>query len=189
MTVTFDSTGLAAGTYTANVCVSSDDPDPGPGNGTALVVVPVSLTVEVLNPAISLVKTVGTTPAVCATTTAISRGGRDDGLLLLQVTNTGNVTFATHDLSDDVLGTSFTGLDSTLAPGAASTPPGLSIPHVINTTTTNVGTWTAHNAGPVAAATATASATVTVVVPPNIDVSPLSAASTQAGNTPPPSRP
>jgi hypothetical protein len=46
VTVTLDSTGLAAGTYNANLCVSSNDPDPGPGNGTDLVVVPVELTVE-----------------------------------------------------------------------------------------------------------------------------------------------
>ena len=45
VTVTFDATGLAAGSYTANLCVRSDDPDAGPGNGTDLVVVPVSLTV------------------------------------------------------------------------------------------------------------------------------------------------
>jgi len=45
VTVTFDSTGLAVGTYNANLCVTSNDPDPGPGNGTELVVVPVSLTV------------------------------------------------------------------------------------------------------------------------------------------------
>ena len=45
VTVTFDSTGLAAATYTANLCIESDDPDAGPGNGTDLVVVPVSLTV------------------------------------------------------------------------------------------------------------------------------------------------
>jgi hypothetical protein len=44
--VTFDSTGLAAGTYTGNLCVYSNDPDPGPGNGTDLVVVPVELVVE-----------------------------------------------------------------------------------------------------------------------------------------------
>ncbi len=43
--VTFDSTGLAVGTYTANLCVTSNDPDAGPGNGTALVVVPVTLDV------------------------------------------------------------------------------------------------------------------------------------------------
>ena len=44
--VTFNSTGLAAGTYTANLCVTSNDPDAGPGNGTNLVVVPVTLNVE-----------------------------------------------------------------------------------------------------------------------------------------------
>ena len=46
VTVTFNSTGLAAGTYTGNLCVDSNDPDPGPGNGTDLVIVPVTLTVE-----------------------------------------------------------------------------------------------------------------------------------------------
>jgi len=43
--VTFDSTGLAVGTYTGNLCVNSDDPDAGPGNGTDLVMVPVTMTV------------------------------------------------------------------------------------------------------------------------------------------------
>ncbi len=45
VTVTLDSTGLADGTYGANLCVNSNDPDAAPGNGTAQVVVPVSLTV------------------------------------------------------------------------------------------------------------------------------------------------
>jgi len=46
VTVSFDSTGLTVGnTYSANLCVRSDDPDTGPGNGTALVVVPVTLNV------------------------------------------------------------------------------------------------------------------------------------------------
>ena len=44
--VSFDSTGLAPGSYVANLCVTSNDPDPGPGNGTDLVVVPVELVVE-----------------------------------------------------------------------------------------------------------------------------------------------
>jgi len=30
--VAFDSSGLAAGTYTGNLCITSNDPDPGPGN-------------------------------------------------------------------------------------------------------------------------------------------------------------
>ena len=46
VTVTFNSTGLAAGTYTGNLCVTSNDPDPGPGNGTDLVIVPLTLTVQ-----------------------------------------------------------------------------------------------------------------------------------------------
>jgi uncharacterized repeat protein (TIGR01451 family) len=45
VTVSFDSTGLAPGSYSGNLCVSSNDPDAGPGNETELVVVPVSLEV------------------------------------------------------------------------------------------------------------------------------------------------
>ncbi len=52
--VTFNSTGLTAGTYNANLCVDSDDPDPGPGNGTDLVVVPVTLTVTSTAPNIDV---------------------------------------------------------------------------------------------------------------------------------------
>lgn len=44
--VTFDSTGLAVGTYTGNLCVTSNDPDAGPGNGTNLVIVPLELMVQ-----------------------------------------------------------------------------------------------------------------------------------------------
>ncbi|MFZ2358384.1 MAG: S8 family serine peptidase [Anaerolineae bacterium] len=50
--VTFDSTGLAVGTYTGNLCVTSNDPDAGPGNGTELVVVPVELIVEQSEPGV-----------------------------------------------------------------------------------------------------------------------------------------
>ncbi|MER2599848.1 MAG: S8 family serine peptidase [Caldilineales bacterium] len=46
VTLGFDSTGLAVGVYTANVCVTSNDPDAGPGNETNLVVVPVTLTIS-----------------------------------------------------------------------------------------------------------------------------------------------
>ena len=46
VTVSFNSNSLAPGTYTATLCVTSNDPDPGPGNGTDLVVVPVVLTVQ-----------------------------------------------------------------------------------------------------------------------------------------------
>ncbi len=46
VTVTFDSTGLAVGTYNGNLCVTSNDPDTGPGNGTDLVIVPLELMVQ-----------------------------------------------------------------------------------------------------------------------------------------------
>ena len=73
------------------------------------------------------------------------------------------MTFTTHDLSDDVLGTIFTGLNYTLTPGSSvnTVAAGLSIPYVVNSTTTNTGTWTAHDAAG-APTQATASATVTV---------------------------
>jgi hypothetical protein len=45
--VTFDSTGMAVDTYTANLCVTSNDPDAGPGNGTDLVIVPVEMVVVI----------------------------------------------------------------------------------------------------------------------------------------------
>ncbi|NLN11086.1 MAG: hypothetical protein GX178_05685 [Acidobacteria bacterium] len=61
VTVTFDSTGLAAGAYGANLCITSNDPDAGPGNGTDLVVVPVSLTVS--GPAMHTVTASVGTPA------------------------------------------------------------------------------------------------------------------------------
>ena len=85
VTVTLDSTGLAPNTYTANLCVTSNDPDAGPGNGTDLVVVPVTLTVTAPQvPAIALAKTVGTNPAVCATDRRDHRAGRHGGHLLLR---------------------------------------------------------------------------------------------------------
>ena len=70
--VTFDSTGLAPGTYNAHLCVTSNDPTPGPGNGTNLVAIPVTLTVQAFTPSIALAKTVGTVSGVCATTDQIT---------------------------------------------------------------------------------------------------------------------
>ncbi|MEP0774761.1 MAG: immune inhibitor A, partial [Acidobacteriota bacterium] len=180
VTVTFDSTGLAVGVYNANLCVLSNDPDPGPGNGTELVVVPVSLTVEEPQlPSISLAKTVGTAPAVCATTDAITVPAGTTVYYCYEVTNTGNVTLNLHDLVDSELGTIFSGFSYSLIPGASAY---IVVDAVITTTTTNTATWTAYNAGPTNVATAEDSATVTVIHP-NIDVAPLSLASTQLPDT------
>ena len=63
VTVTFDSTGLAVGTYNANLCITSNDPDPGPGNGTDLVVVPVELVVTDTPPVEHTVTAIVGTPS------------------------------------------------------------------------------------------------------------------------------
>jgi subtilisin-like proprotein convertase family protein len=166
VTATFDSTGLAAGTYTANLCVFSNDPDSGPGNGTNLVIVPVELEVEpfVPAPAIEIMKTVGTAPGVCAATSTITVPAGTTVYYCYTVMNTGNVTLNLHDLSDNELGPIFTGLSYALAPGESvnTVAAGLSIPAVINQPTTNTATWTAYNAGPSNVAIATATATVNV---------------------------
>jgi len=165
--VSFDSTGLPIGTYNANLCVTSDDPDPGPGNGTDLVIVPVELNViPGANPSISLVKTVGTVAGVCATTDAITVVAGTTVYYCCEVTNTGDVTLYLHDLVDDQLGTLFTGLLYSLAPGASvnTVQAFRSIPAVINTTTTNTATWTAYVAGG-PSAQATDTATVTAIPP------------------------
>jgi len=183
--VLYNSTGLTAGTYTANLCIESNDPDAGPGNGTELVVVPVTLTVEqVAAPSISLVKTVGTTAGVCAITSSITVPAGTTVYYCYTVTNTGNVTLNLHNLVDDRLGPLFSGLNYALTPGSSvnTVAAGLSIPAVINVTTTNTGTWTAYNTAPPDGVTAEASATVTVTFP-NIDVDPLSLASTQPPDT------
>jgi uncharacterized repeat protein (TIGR01451 family) len=114
---------------------------------------------------ISLVKTVGTDPGVCAATTAIGVNAGTTVYYCYTVTNTGNITLNLHDLTDDQLGAIFSGLNFALTPGSSidTVTAGLSIPSVINTTTTNTATWTAYNAGPVNQATAQASATVTVL--------------------------
>ena len=185
--VTFDSTGLGAGTYNANLCAFSNDPDPGPGNETDLVVVPVTLTVNQPQvPAIGLTKTVGTVAGVCATTDNITVAAGTTVYYCYEVTNTGNVTLNLHDLADDQIGTIVSGLNYALAPGASvnTVDAGLSISAVINITTTNTATWTAYTAGPVDVATATDSATVTVALDPDVDVTPTSmAASLLIGTT------
>ena len=80
-----------------------------------------SLTVEMISaPAINLVKTVGTTAGVCAPDAAITVTEGTTVYYCYTVTNTGNVTFTSHDLSDDQLGTLLTGFAYTLEPGAST---------------------------------------------------------------------
>lgn len=163
--VTFNSTGLAIGVYNANLCIVSNDPDAGPGNGTDLVIVPVELEVEeTLVPAITITKTVGTDPDVCAATDTITVMAGTDVYYCYEVENTGNVTLNLHDLEDDELGEIFAGLSYALTPGSSvdTVTAGLTISATMNVTTTNTAVWTAYNAGPTDVVTATASATVNV---------------------------
>lgn len=155
--VTFDSTGLALGQYTGSLCVNSDDPL------MPLVTVPLTLTVTP-TPGISLVKTVGTTPGVCASTTDITVDAGTVVYYCYEVTNTGNITLTLHDLDDSALGELMNGLGYALAPGASvdTVAAGLTVSATITTTTVNTATWTAYNVGPTDEATAVASATVTV---------------------------
>jgi uncharacterized repeat protein (TIGR01451 family) len=166
--VTFDSTGLAPGTYTGQLCIRSNDPDQGPGNGTNLVVLPVELEVEpfVPEPAITIIKTVGTDPDVCAATSEIAVQSGTTVYYCYTVTNTGNVTLDLHNLEDDVLGEIFAGLEYALTPESSvnTVAAGLTISATITADTTNTATWTAYNAGPTDVVTATATATVTVIV-------------------------
>ena len=161
--VTTDSTGLTNGLYTANLCISSNDPDPGPGAGTDLVIVPVSMMVQ--EPAITVNKTVGLDPGTCASSSNITVLEGTTVYYCYEVTNVGSVTLTLHDLDDDQLGTIFTGLAYYLAPGASvdTVAAGLTISAVMNVTTTNTATWTAYNPGPANVVTAQATATVNVV--------------------------
>ena len=163
--VTFDSTGLSAGTYNANLCITSNDPDPGPGNETELVIVPVELVVtETLEPSILITKTVGLVDGVCAATTSLEVPAGTTVYYCYTVTNTGNVTLTHHDLVDDVLGVILEDYFFPLAPGESvnTVAAGLSIPAVIDTTTTNTAVWTATD--PTGGFSATASASATVIV-------------------------
>ena len=116
-----------------------------------------SATVRVAS--ISLVKTVGTDPAVCAPTDEIMVPEGTTVYYCYTVTNTGDATLDLHTLVDDQLGTLFTGLANALTPGSSvnTVDANVTASATINATTVNVATWTAYNAnGPAVTATATA---------------------------------
>jgi hypothetical protein len=162
--VTFDSTGLAAGTYSGNLCITSNDPDPGQGNGTGLVVVPVELTVEG-EPSIVITKTVGLDPGVCAATDSLTVAAGSTVYYCYEVTNTGSISLTLHDLDDDLLGPIFTALAYDLGPGQSvnTVAAGVEVSATYASGVyTNTATWTAYNPGPTDVVTATDTAVVTV---------------------------
>jgi hypothetical protein len=151
-----DTTTTNTGTWTAY----------NAGGPSAQATASATVNVQVGGPSIELTKTVGTVGGVCAATSAITVDAGTRVYYCYEVTNTGDVTFTTHDLEDDTLGAPFTGLDYVLAPGASvnTVDLDLNILAIINTTTTNTGYWTAYVPGEVYAQ-ASDSATVTVIPP------------------------
>jgi archaellum component FlaG (FlaF/FlaG flagellin family) len=114
-------------------------------------------------PAIQLVKTVGTNPAICATTNSITllpAGG--PVYYCYEVTNTGDTALSLHTLVDDQLGPILTSFPYSLAPGASAF---LTQSASITATTVNAATWTSFNPGPTDETSATDSAEVVVLVP------------------------
>jgi len=117
----------------------------------------------------SLAKTVGTAPGVCAATSTITVPPGTTVYYCYTFTNTSDATLNVHDLVDDQLGSIFSGLDYTLAPGESTNTVsmGLTNSAVINSTTTNVATWTAYVVGG-PSLEGTASATVSTVQPADV---------------------
>jgi hypothetical protein len=117
-------------------------------------------------PYINLVKTVGTDPGTCATSSSIDIEIGTPVTYCYRVTNTGAVTFTLHDLDDSEFGPILSGFNFSLVPGASAF---LTQTAVVTQTTVNTATWTAYNAGPTDVVSDTALATVTVV-PPSINL-------------------
>jgi len=111
-----------------------------------------------VDPAISLVKTVGTDESSCALDDAIDVAVGTQVFYCYTVTNTGSVTVSVHDLEDDKLGTLLSGYNVTLGPGATTFATASA---TIEVDTVNVATWTASDG--VTPAQAVASANVSVI--------------------------
>jgi hypothetical protein len=114
--------------------------------------------------AITLDKTVGLNLAECGTLDSITIPPGQGGTTVAYcytVTNSGDMTLMTHDLTDDMLGTLFTGMAHELAPGAS-----YSVIYTQHLTSemTNIGTWTAYGEGEGGGISVTASDTATVTV-------------------------
>jgi hypothetical protein len=111
---------------------------------------------------ISLEKTVGLDPDICAVDDEITVGPGTDVTYCYYVTNTGLSDLTSHDLTDGELGDILTDFPYILAPGASAYT---TLGATIDDTTTNTATWTATNPDIGASATGTDSATVNVPVP------------------------
>ncbi|CAG0942967.1 partial Bacillopeptidase F, partial [Anaerolineae bacterium] len=135
--------------------------NPGPTD-TAIATDTATVTVPGVLPSISLNKTVGTNPEVCAATDGITLPpGGGEVTYCYEVKNTGNITLTHHNLIDSELGTLLNDFPYLLAPGASAF---LTQSTTITQTTINTATWTAFNPGPINTAVAIDTATVTVPI-------------------------
>jgi uncharacterized repeat protein (TIGR01451 family) len=96
--------------------------------------------VNVVAPAITLAKTVGTDPLVCATTDSIMVNAGDVVAYCYTVTNTGDIPLTMHDLDDDVLGMLLDDVAYVLAPEASFS---FIVTATVDADVTNTATWTA----------------------------------------------
>ena len=113
-------------------------------------------------PAITVAKTVGLNPAVCAAADAITLPvGGGNVTYCYKVENTGNVMLDRHTLEDSKLGTILLNFPYSLAPGASAF---LTSTATITQTTANTAVWTAEKADAVPPVSASAQDTATVVV-------------------------
>jgi hypothetical protein len=127
-----------------------------------------SAMVNVVNPSISVTKTVGTEAGVCASDSTLTVTGTTTVYYCYTVQNTGDITLPLHSLVDSDLG-ALLGPDFAydLAPGASvdTVAAGVTISTSLSVTTTNVATWTAYVDDSISAM-ATAEATVNVLPEP-----------------------
>jgi hypothetical protein len=106
-------------------------------------------------------KTVGTNPSVCAATDSINVGPGTPVTYCYTVQNTGDQNLVTHDLVDDRLGAILNDFSYNLIPGASAF---LTSTVTITESVINTATWTAQASGG-GSASDSDTATVTVVQP------------------------
>ena len=154
VTITFDSTGLGAGTYSGELCLTSSD------SNNDFLRLPITLTS--LAPALNLTTTIGTSPSECATNTDLYTTQVITAYYCYTITNNGNITLTQHDLEDSQFGTIFNNFSAILPPGGSfdTVTAGRIYSATIAANTVTTATWVAYNVGPTNIATATDTAAV-----------------------------
>lgn len=145
--------------------------NPGPAD-VATATDSATVTVNVLEPAIAITKSVGIDPNNCAPTNVITVTVGTTVTYCYTVNNTGSLTLTLHTLEDTELGGVLNAFPFTLVPGASAF---ITATTAITQTTVNTATWTAYNPGPTDVVTATDTAEVNVAVietAPDIGVAP-----------------